>query len=237
MKKQIHLVYLYSAEMNTYGDWGNVLCLKHRMEWRGLKVKLTEYHPGDDWPKDIDLIFMGGGQDSGQSLILKDFHRQGKHFIEAIESGIPTLAICGAYQLLGHYFLTSDGQRLEGLGVFDLYTRAESGRIIGNTIVSSSVFGKLIGFENHSGRTVLHMGAVPLGVVEQGEGNNGHDKTEGVLYKNAVGTYLHGPFLPKNPQVADKLIADAAGVDPQELSVLPDPYVTLARQAAQTRPR
>ena len=237
MKKRVHLVYLYPAEMNTYGDWGNVLCLIQRMKWRGLQIDVTEYHPGDVWPKNIDMLFMGGGQDSGQNLILKDFHKQGDNLVSAIEAGVPTLAICGAYQLLGHYFLTSSGQRLEGLGVFDLYTRAEAGRLIGNTIVDSPAFGTLIGFENHSGRTVLHDGAVALGHVTQGEGNNGHDKTEGIMYKNAIGTYLHGSFLPKNPRVADKLIADAVGVTVQDLPILKDSYITLARKASKARPR
>lgn len=237
MKQTVHLLYLYPAEMNTYGDWGNILCLLQRMKWRGIDVNLIEYHPGDTWPKQVDMIFMGGGQDSGQNLILKDFHKIGSHVVDAIESGTPTLAICGAYQLLGHYFLTHDGQRLEGLGVFDVYTRATADRLIGNTIIQSSVFGTLIGFENHSGRTTLHEGAQPLGNVIQGGGNNGADGSEGVVYKNAIGTYLHGPLLPKNPRVADKMIANSVGMSSKELPSIPDKYVKLARKTARLRPR
>lgn len=237
MKRTIHLAYLYSQEMNTYGDWGNVLCLLQRMNRRGYQVRLTEYHPGDRWPRGVDLIFMGGGQDSGQTLIIEDLHKIASNLRGAIEDGVPALMICGAYQLLGHYFLTAEQQRLEGLGIFDIYTEAETGRMIGNVVIDSPQYGELIGFENHSGRTYLHDGAQALGRVVKGDGNNGTDNTEGVLYRNAIGSYLHGPLLPKNPQLADQLIATAVATSVQELPVLPDKFVHQAREAARQRPR
>ncbi len=237
MKKAIRLAYLYPNEMNTYGDWGNVLCLLQRIRWRKQKVELVEYHIGDAWPEKIDLIFMGGGQDSGQSLVEIDFLKRGKNIADAINDGVPALTICGAYQLLGHSFTTFEGRLLEGVGLFDLTTQAQSGRLIGNIVIESEVAGELIGFENHSGRTVLQDPSRALGRVLKGGGNNGTDKTEGILHHHAVGTYLHGPILPKNPRLADWLIATAQGITVSDLEPLSDPFVEQARLIAAQRPR
>ena len=237
MKQSIKLLYLYPYEMNTYGDWGNVLCLLQRIKRRKINVELIEYRPGDSWPKNIDLIFMGGGQDSGQGLILEDLKKIGPKIKQLVESGVPSLTICGAYQLFGHYFLTHDKVRLDGLGIFDCYTEAQSDRLIGNQIVDSSQFGKLVGFENHSGRTYLGDLKQALGKVKFSGGNNNQDKTEGIIYQHSVGTYLHGPILPKNPALADWLIAAALNINPSQLPILPDPYVAQARKQALSRPR
>lgn len=229
---RITLLYLYPHEMNTYGDWGNVLVLQKRLEWRGYNVEIIEHRPGDILKAKPDLIFFGGGQDSGQSLILKDLHKHSNRLRDWIESETPTLAICGGYQLLGREFITHTGERLEGVGALPVTTRAESGRLIGNVVLQSDMFDQIVGFENHSGRTSFlsdNVGA--LGEVRIGGGNNGKDGKEGIIYKTTIGTYLHGPLLPKNPQVADWLIAKALGISNKELVQLPDTFVARARAA------
>jgi CobQ-like glutamine amidotransferase family enzyme len=221
--------------MNTYGDWGNVMVLKKRLQWRNYKADIIEHRPGDSLKSKPDLIFFGGGQDSGQSLVIDDLHQNAGLITEWIEAGIPTLAVCGGYQLLGREFILSNGESLAGIGVLDLVTRAETERLIGNVIVESENFGTIVGFENHSGRTELGNDLKELGTVKKGGGNNGSDKKEGVIYKSTIGTYLHGPLLPKNPQVADWLIAKALGVSNKELAQLPDKFVDQARSIAEAR--
>ncbi|MBP9827110.1 glutamine amidotransferase [Candidatus Saccharibacteria bacterium] len=228
-KETLRILYLYPYEMNTYGDWGNVITLQKRAERRGIRTEVIEHRPGSKLPTNCNLIFMGGGQDSGQSLILEDLHAIGTNLKDMVNDGVPALTICGGYQLFGESFLMSDGSVLEGLGIFPLITQAEEGRLIGNVQVKSSQFGMLYGFENHSGRTTLHAQAEPLGRVLRGSGNNGRDHTEGIVFKNAIGTYLHGPVLPKNPVMADWLIARAIGVLDKELVPLDDPYSEPAR--------
>lgn len=237
MSKTIRLAYLYPNEMNTYGDWGNVLCLLQRMRWRKQQVELVEYRIGDVWPERIDMIFMGGGQDSGQLLVEADFLKCGRSITDAINDGIPALTICGAYQLLGRSFTTFEGLVLEGIGLFDMVSQSKADRIIGNIVIDSEIAGELIGFENHSGRTILQNPSQALGRVLKGGGNNGTDKTEGILHHNAVGTYLHGPILPKNPRLADWLIAAAQGITVADLEPLSDPFVDQARTIAASRPR
>lgn len=234
-RSKISILYLYPYEMNTYGDWGNVLVLQKRLEWRKYAVEVIEHRPGDTLTKRPDIIFFGGGQDSGQNLILADLQKQSARLQDWIRDGVATLAICGGYQLLGHEFITATGESLEGVGVFDITTRAESGRLTGNVVLTSDEFGTVVGFENHSGRTYLQSGMKPFGSVEKGGGNNGDDKKEGIVYKSAIGTYLHGPLLPKNPQVADWLIARALGVSNKELVQLPDRFVDQARAAITAR--
>lgn len=230
--QKITILYLYPHEMNTYGDWGNVLVLQKRLEWRGYSVEVVEHRPGDDLKTKPNLLFFGGGQDSGQGLILQDLGRIADRLKAWIEAGLPVLAICGGYQLLGREFITHSGEELQGVGVLPVTTLAESGRLIGNVVLQSDVFGEVVGFENHSGRTsFLHEEVVALGRVQSGGGNNGVDGKEGIIYKSTIGTYLHGPLLPKNPQVADWLIARALGVSNKELVQLPDTFVAQARAA------
>lgn len=236
-KRSYTLLYLYPYEMNTYGDWGNVRVLVRRSQLRGVEINIVEHRPGDKLPTRIDMVFMGGGQDSGQSLILKDFHRIGSRLAELVEAGVPTLTICGGYQLYGKAFYLQSGKVLEGIGVFDVETRAGDTRLIGNVHVESEEFGQVLGFENHSGKTRLGPSARPFGHVTLGAGNNGEDKTEGVIFKRAIGTYLHGPLLPKNPHIADWMIAAMMGVSDKELVQLPDPFLAQARDAAERRPR
>lgn len=228
MTSTLRLAHLYPDQMNIYGDRGNVLTLGQRCAWRGIDLEVMPVGVGAvvDWDA-IDIAFFGGGQDSGQALIAADFvERQGPLLGPAIAGGLVMLAICGGYQLLGHYFLTHTGERLPGAGVLDLHTVGGDVRLIGNIVVEvgagswGSGVGqqnpapnshpptplRLVGFENHSGRTYLGAGVRPLGRVLAGHGNNGEDGSEGAVYRNTFGCYMHGSLLPKNPQLADHLI-------------------------------
>ncbi len=205
----INILHLYPAEMNLYGDHGNVLALRRRAEWRGHKVKIIEHEPGDEIPDNIDIIFGGGGQDSGQSKIEKDLQEIAPKLKELIENNTPTLVICGIYQLFGEYFETANGQKIEGAKILELSTKAGPNRLIGNIVINTPEFGEVVGYENHSGLTKLKDEVTAFGTVVKGAGNNGEDLTEGIKYHNCIGTYLHGPILPKNPRVADFLIRKA----------------------------
>lgn len=213
---QLRIAHLYPEQMNIYGDRGNILTLMQRCRWREIDVRVEGIVPGQDvdWAK-YDLAFFGGGQDSGQSLIADDFvQRHGPSIKSAIDDGLVLLAICGGYQLLGHYFLTHTGEKLPGVGALDLYTVGGSQRLIGNIVIETKTYEQqngaprtLVGFENHSGRTYLGSGVEPLGRVVRGYGNNGEDGTEGARYQNTHGSYMHGSLLPKNPHFADHLLS------------------------------
>lgn len=200
--------WLYGAKMNIYGDRGNVLALRKRAEWRGIEVDVRNIGIGDDIPDDIDIFFWGGGQDQEQIPVAKDIAgAKGEAIRSAIENGAAMLAICGGYQLLGHGYQPHDGDFLPGIGLFDASSVAGERRFIGNVVIESEQFGTLVGFENHSGLTTLQGDCQPLGKVVIGKGNNGADGTEGAVYKNAIGCYLHGALLPKNPHLTDWLLA------------------------------
>ena len=197
--------------MNIYGDTGNIIALKKRAQWRGIEIVDKNITIGTKLSKgDVDLYFFGGGQDQQQSLVASDLESGGKGKVikQEVERGVPLLSICGGYQLLGEYYKPRSGPKLPGVGLFPVYTLASQDRMIGNIVVNT-MFGDLVGFENHSGKTHLKKGANPLGIVIKGFGNNGKDKTEGCLYKNAIGCYMHGSLLPKNPKLADWLIKKA----------------------------
>jgi CobQ-like glutamine amidotransferase family enzyme len=212
MNYSLTLAHLYPSHMNVYGDRGNVIALARRCEWRGIGLTITAVEPGDSvaWAG-FDLAFFGGGQDSGQALIADDLlQRQGPGLRAAIEDGLVLLAICGGYQLLGHYFLTHTGEKLPGLGVMDVHTVGGKQRLIGNIMIEADLGAgptRLVGFENHSGRTYHGPGVQPLGRVLAGHGDNGEDGRGGGVYRNVFGCYLHGSLLPKNPQLTDHLIA------------------------------
>ncbi|QQG43301.1 MAG: glutamine amidotransferase [Candidatus Daviesbacteria bacterium] len=206
--------YLYPDLMNIYGDTGNIIALKKRCQWRGIEVVVKMFSIGNKMKTgSADIYFFGGGQDQQQELVARDLVKsaKGKVLKSEIERGVPLLAICGGYQLLGDYYRPHQGPTLKGVGLFPAFTVAGDKRMIGNIVVDSK-FGGLVGFENHSGQTFLKENAQPLGKVVKGFGNNGEDQTEGCVYKNAIGCYMHGSLLPKNPALADWLIQKALEV-------------------------
>lgn len=214
------IAHMYPKLMNLYGDRGNLICLQKRLEWQGQECEIKHLElEGKLDLAGIDMLFMGGGSDREQGLVYCDLIQKAQALRAEIEKGLPMLCICGAYQLLGGYYKSLDGQVMEGLGFFDFHTESQKGRLIGNIVIDSEIGGRkcpVVGFENHGGRTYLDDKKLqPLGTVIKGYGNNGEDKTEGLRFKNLVGTYLHGPLLPKNPALADFFIqamADRKGV-------------------------
>lgn len=239
MKKQLTIMQLYPRDMNIYGDWGNVLVLKKRAEWHGYETTVIDYDPGDTFPETVDIIVGGGGQDSGQIKIQDDLQTIAPKLKELADSGTPMLMICGLYQLFGKFFKTATGDTIPGIGVMDHETHAGPARLIGNIVTRNTRFGEIVGYENHSGQTFLGRGVEPLGHVEKGAGNNGQDSTEGAIYKNVIGTYLHGSLLPKNPAIADFLIEQAATKKYGDFTptVIDDRFAEQARAVAINRPR
>jgi len=215
-RKQTFTVgWLYPDLMNIYGDRGNILTLLKRAEWRGYDARLIELGRGTtQHMEDVDVFFFGGGQDREQALVYEDLLEHKQPPLErAVNAGAAVLAVCGGYQLLGHYYQTADGERFPGIGLIDVKTEAGKKRFIGDVVIDTQVEGltpsTLVGFENHSGRTFLGPEAKPLGRVRLGFGNNGSDGGEGYLQGGVLGTYLHGSLLPKNPHLADHLIRTA----------------------------
>ena len=206
----MRIAHLYPDLLNLYGDRGNIMCLQYRCRQRGIQVTVDEISVGDPFDHTkYDLLFIGGGQDFEQEVLLEDLHRgKDEEIRRAVADGTVVLAICGGYQMLGKYYQTYTGERLDYIGAVDFYTVGEKERLIGNYAFDTE-FGRVIGFENHSGRTYLGKGVAPLGKMVSSYGNNGRDGTEGVHYKNTFCTYSHGPVLPKNPALADKLIETA----------------------------
>jgi CobQ-like glutamine amidotransferase family enzyme len=230
--------------MNIYGDRGNITALQKRCEWRGIDVKVLRLDVGFlsvDLEK-CDLIIMGGAQDKQQEKVAEDLFKKQSILKKIIEKGIPGLYICGAYQFLGNYYKEANGNTIKGLGIFDLHTEnpgENKKRLIGNISFDCSTLSyRLLGFENHGGRTYLGNGVKPLGTVVKGFGNNGEDSTEGAIYKNSFGSYLHGPILPKNPKLADYLIEKALEIKYKNivsLEILDDSLEDKARMAIAKR--
>lgn len=239
MSKTLRILQLYLRDMNIYGDGGNILTLAKRAKWHGLEVELLEYNPGDELPENVHLIVGGGGQDSGQVSIENDLKKIAPALRDLAEDDTPMLMICGLYQLFGKFFKTSSGDIIEGLGILDIETHAGPTRLIGNIVTESDDFGNIIGYENHSGLTYLGSGVSALGKVQKGAGNNGQDSSEGAVYRNVIGSYLHGSLLPKNPKLADYLIEKAAlrAFGSFTPSVIDDTFANKARAVAATRPR
>ncbi len=204
------LGHLYPDQLNLYGDRGNILTLRRRCELRGIELRVVGLGIGDALaPDEYDMLFIGGGQDKEQAPVAQDLYEiKGIGLWAAIEDDMPVLAVCGGYQLLAHYYRPAKGPDMRGLGVFDAWTihkGAHVPRCIGDVAISWNG-STLVGFENHGGRTYLGT-AKPLGKVLKGYGNNAEDHTEGAVYRNTYGTYMHGSLLPKNPHFADFLIA------------------------------
>ncbi len=207
----VKILHLYPDEMNLYGDGGNIICLKKRLEARNYKVDVIGVGVGERIT-DFDIMFIGGGQDREMKIIAKDVRRKSDELSYYINSGKTLLAICGGYQILGEYYKTKSSQTVELTGALPFFTESTKQRMIGNVVINSP-FGKIVGFENHSGKTYLGGELQPFGKVLTGYGNNSEDKTEGVLFKNTFGTYAHGPVLPKNPLLADEIIKRALRVN------------------------
>lgn len=225
-KKMLKIGWLYPKLMSTYGDRGNIIVLQKRCKWRRIAVEILEIDETttDKQIESVDLLFGGGAQDREQEIVMENLKKKKKVIKELIERNVPALFVCGSPQLMGKYYEPSEGNRIEGLGIFDIHTQhpgPKEDRLIGNlvaeinwhnfvpspqTLVPNNL---VVGFENHGGRTHLGKHVKPFAKVIKGFGNNGQDGTEGVIYKNALGCYLHGPLLPKNPQIADYLIAKA----------------------------
>ena len=249
-EKTLRICHLYPDLLNLYGDRGNILCMRRRLEWRGIDAEVTEVTVGQqaDFTQ-FDLFFIGGGQDFEQEVLLSDLKAgKGSEIKAAIADGKTFLTICGGYQILGHEWLLGD-EVVQGLGIVDMTTERAAGgsgdRLIDNIVLTSPLAKRpVVGYENHAGRTHLGAGVEPFGAVASstGHGNNDADKQDGVRYKNVVGTYLHGPLLPKNPQVADALLARAlerrarrAGVPVPELAPLDDAVENAANEYVRNR--
>jgi lipid II isoglutaminyl synthase (glutamine-hydrolysing) len=215
-----------------------MLALSRRARWRSIGLNIIPVEPGDQLNFDrCNLLFMGGGQDSDQLLVAADLKKRQVELRQAVETGMPVFAVCGSYQLLGTHYTAVSGEKIGGLGILDLHTEAGNQRLIGNAVISCPLWQPertLVGFENHAGKTYLGPGIQPLGTVLNGFGNNGRDKKEGAVYKNVIGTYLHGSLLPKNPWLTDYLLAQALKYSGQNnsLSELDDSIEIKAHQSA-----
>lgn len=222
----IKIGWLYPDLMSTYGDRGNIICLQKRFNWRGIESKVVpiDAHTSEAQLKSVDIIIGGGSQDIAQELVMRDLRgKKGTILKQLIEKGLPALFVCGAPQIMGTYYEPAFGKRIEGLGIFDMVTKNPgrlTGRCIGNAVATvlwenvgapGHAATTIVGFENHGGRTYLGKGAKPFAKVVKGNGNNSEDGTEGVVYKNAIGCYFHGPILPQNPIIADYLLSLVVG--------------------------
>ena len=208
----VRVCHLYPEYLNIYADRGNIAVLEQRTAWRGIELSVVSVGPGESLP-DADLYYLGGGQDRDQLLIAPDFFRHADSLRSAVADGAGVLAVCGGYQLLGHGYRGHQGDDMPGIGLIDATTVAGPRRMIGNVVLECELDPgdrrTLVGFENHAGRTRLGPGTAPLGRVVHGNGNDGESGFEGAHAGTVIGTYVHGPLLPKNPWLADWLIRQA----------------------------
>ncbi len=210
---ELKICYLYPDMLNLFSDGGNITCIKKRLEWRGMKADVTEISAGDKLNvNDYDLFFIGGGQDFENGIQISNYMGEKSSEIKkAVEDEKVFLAVDTGFELLGNYYKSSKGVQYDLTGALNIHTEAGKERLLGNYCFESEELGgiKVVGFENHIGRTYLSEGVKPLGKVLKGNGNNGEDFTEGARYKNVFGTYAHGALLPKNPVLADYIISAA----------------------------
>lgn len=229
MKRPLIIAHLYPDLLNLYADKGNIRTLVKRLEWRGIEVEVNAVTLHDDLHlSKYDLVLLGGGSDREQALIGQTLRPLQQEWQVAAKNGLPILAICGGYQLIGEYYQLANGDKVEGLHLLDMITLAGEDRFIGNIAISNNEIGTIVGFENHGGRT--YHSYSPLGKILFGHGNNGTDDQEGLHYMNIFGTYIHGPLLPKNPNLADlilKTALDYAGIN-ISLDPLDDHFENLA---------
>lgn len=208
--KKIKIMHLYPDLLNLYGDRGNIECLRRRLQWRGIEAETVSYTCDDTGfdLSDVDILFLGGGSDREQKIVCSRLLEHKEIIKDYAEDGGTIVAVCGGYQLLGKYYKLED-ETIEGLEVLDIYTEQGDGRLIGNIVLEPDFIGsKIVGFENHGGRTYIGSHK-PLGKVLYGSGNDEGSGAEGVVYKNVVATYLHGPLLPKNPELCDYILTNA----------------------------
>lgn len=214
-QKTLRICHLYYDILNLYGDNGNIRTMEKRLEWRGIGSEIDRISFGEMDPNaEYDIIFIGGGQDFEQEILVKDLFEYKADWLKGeIEKGTVILAICGGYQMLGKYYEAADGTKVDFLGGIDVYTTASNKRMIGNFIYEYTKENgeqfDIVGFENHNGQTWLGDSVKPMGRIRKGFGNNGEDGTEGARYKNVFATYSHGPLLPKNARIADELLGIA----------------------------
>jgi lipid II isoglutaminyl synthase (glutamine-hydrolysing) len=242
---KISVGHLYPDHLNIYADRGNMAVLRGRAEWRGIGFEWRGIGLGDALDPDAyDLLYVGGGQDREQALVAPDLAARGEALEAALAGGTAILAVCGGYQLLGRFYRDRSGAELPGAGIFDHHTVAGERRMIGDVLLDCELEPgsrrPLAGFENHAGRTILGPAAEPLGRVVAGFGNDGESGHEGCRRGRALGTYLHGPLLPRNSWLTDWLLAQAlarqAG-EPPELEPLPDDFESAAQRIAADRAR
>ena len=211
---ELNICHLYPDILNLYGDRGNIITMKRRLEGRGIKVNIDECSIGQPLNADkYDIFFIGGGQDFEQEVLLRDLSSgKAQDIRTAVEEEKTFLAICGGYQMLGEYYKTWDGVQLDFIGAIGVHTIGAKERMIGNYMFRTTPESGdtvVVGFENHSGKTYLSEQVAPLGMMLSGNGNNGEDKTEGARYKNVFGTYSHGSLLPKNQVLCDFILQTA----------------------------
>jgi len=232
---KVTVCHLYPVYLNIYADRGNIAVLTERARLRGHELAVVPIGIGDAVPGGIDLFYVGGGQDREQALVSHDLAGKGDALRAAVDAGAAFLAVCGGYQLLGRFYRDRSGEELPGIGLLPLHTVAGERRMIGDVLLDCGWAGEtLAGFENHAGRTSLDEGAEPLGRVVAGFGNDGRSGFEGCRQGRVYGTYLHGPLLPRNPWFADRLLADALGV---ELEPLDDALEAQAHAVSAERAR
>ena len=207
--RSLSICHLFPEALNLYGDGGNILTLAKRLEWRGIEARIEEV-PLTETPSfaATDIVFIGGGSDREQRIVCERLLERKAELEAYVRDGGVLLAVCGGYQLLGHSYAMGE-ETLEGLGLVDLSTSRGTPRLIGNILIESELVGRVVGYENHGGRTHLGSGVEPLGRVLFGHGNDGESGAEGCVSGNVLGTYIHGPLLPKNPAVADWVLARA----------------------------
>lgn len=221
--KKLSIGHLYPELLNLYGDMGNIKTLQNRLLWRGIEAEVVRFFKEDEIDfSGLDIVFLGGGSDRENQTVCRLLTKQTEALKGYVETGGVLMAVCGGYQLLGKTY-PAEGKKVQGLGILDIETQVNEKRLIGNVVISSDITGEenlFVGFENHNGRTKLGS-CKPFGKVLLGNGNNGEDGTCGALYKNVLGTYLHGPLLPKNPALADWLLRQALVKKYGEATLLP----------------
>lgn len=252
----VRLCHLYPREMNFYADRGNIAVLAKRLAWRGMRLEITECGPGEPLPKgtsdssSFDMFYLGGGQDNDQVNVAQDLIATKADALKgALADGAAGLFVCGGYQLAGHSYETADSETLPGFAALDIETVAGDTRLIGDILIESRPDPdhalQVAGYENHAGRTHLGSDAAPLGKVIRGYGNNGRDNTEGAIQNRTIGTYLHGPLLPRNPRLADLLLAwalahrypDCPALEPLNDNLENQAHSAASRRAKTSKPQ